>query len=76
MRHVKNKWMIQMVKDFLCRESKNKFNLQDTGNNVDKYINQSVTQYLIVYRVEDTADKNTSKSNDSVTTEIDELSMN
>ena len=36
----KNKWMIKMVKDFLCHDSVNKFNLKETGQYVDNQINK------------------------------------
>ena len=35
----KNKWMIKMVKDFLCHESVNKFNVTESGLYVSIHIN-------------------------------------
>ena len=36
----KNKWMIQMVKYFLCHDSVNKFDLKDSVKYVDNRINK------------------------------------
>ena len=43
-----------MVKTFLCHDSANKFDLNESGDYVDKYINWTDTQYVMVYRLADT----------------------
>ena len=35
----KNKWVKQMIKEFLCHKSANKFDINDTGDYVDTYMN-------------------------------------
>ena len=67
--------MIKMVKNFVCHDSENKFDPRETGDYVDKFINRTDTQYFIVYRLADTAEINTSMSNDCSSTTNDDASI-
>ena len=50
----KSKWMIKMVKDFLCHDSVNKFDLKESSLYVDNHINEENTQYVMIYQLSDT----------------------
>ena len=65
-----------MVKEFLCHKSANKFDINETGDYVDKYMNMSDTQYLMVYLITNTDKPKSSKSNDSQSSLNDDLSFN
>ena len=43
-----------MGKDLLCHESKNKFNVTESGLYVEIHINKKDTKFMIIYRLADT----------------------
>ena len=52
----KKQWMIQMMKTFVCNDSAI-FYPNESGDYVDKYINKTHTQYVMVYCLADTEEK-------------------
>ena len=72
----KNQWMKQMVKSFLCHKSANKFDINETGDYVDKYMNSSDSQYLMVYLITNTDTPKSSNSDDSQSSLNDDFSRN
>ena len=72
----KNKWMIQMVKKFLCHDSANRFYLNESGVYVENNINKTYTQYVMVYRLADTQEEDTSINDDVPSTMNDDASIN
>ena len=72
----KNMWVKQMVKAFLCHKSANKFDINETGDYVDKYMNMSDTQYLMVYCITNNDTPKSSKRNDSKSSLNDDFSCN
>ena len=72
----KNKQMIQMAKTFICHDSANKFDLNESGDYVDKYINKTHTQYVMVCRLSDTEEENTSINDDFSSITNDDASIN
>ena len=72
----KNTWVKQMVKEFLCHKSANKFDINENGDYVDKYMNSSDAQYLMVYRITNTDTPKSSNSDDSQSSLNDDFSRN
>ena len=72
----KNKWMVKIVKEFLCHESVNKFNLKESGECVDNHVNKQDNQYVIIYRLAGTQEEDTSIHSDVSITMNDDLSDN
>ena len=61
----KNKWVKDMVKEFLCHKSANKFDIKDSGAYIDKFVNSKNAQYLMLYHIHITDAPKSSTSDDS-----------
>ena len=61
----KKKWVKDMIKEFLCHKSANKFDIHETGNYIDKFINAENAQYVMVYHIPITDPPSSSESDGS-----------
>lgn len=72
----KNKWMIQMVKAFVCHDSVSKFYPNESSLYVNNHINKPDTQYVMVYLLADTQEEYTSIQYDVSITMNDDQGKN
>ena len=61
----KNKWVKNIIKEFVCHKSANKFDIHESGKYIDKFINAENAQYVMVYHIPITDPPSSSDSDSS-----------